>query len=62
MKEHQELIDSTREHVKKLIVDKNPSSAADTDYLKKIIRDNTGAFLFKKTERRPMILPIVIEV
>src|SRR3989339_301302 len=30
--------------------------------LKDTLRDEIGAYLFKKTERRPMVLPVVIEV
>lgn len=31
-------------------------------YLRSIIREEMGEFLFAKTERRPMILPVVIEI
>ncbi|MEA3292908.1 MAG: ribonuclease J [Patescibacteria group bacterium] len=31
-------------------------------YVKNNIRDNVGDFLYTKTERRPMILPVIIEV
>ncbi len=62
MKEHQELIKQTRDRVKKLVVDKDPKSAADTKYIRDQIRDKIGTFLFKKTERRPMVLPVIIEV
>lgn len=31
-------------------------------HLKAALRDSIGAFLFQKTERRPMILPVIIEV
>jgi ribonuclease J len=30
--------------------------------LKSALRDEIGAFLFQKTERRPLVLPVVIEV
>lgn len=62
MKENKKLIEDTRKHVKKVIQDKDPTSAADTNYIKNTIRDELGKYLFKKTERRPMILPVVIEV
>lgn len=62
LKEHKELIHETRKKVREAIVDKDPKSAADTDYIKNQIRNSIGKFLFKKTERRPMILPVVIEV
>ena len=34
----------------------------DPDYVKSLIRDQIGQFLYNKTKRRPMILPVVIEV
>lgn len=62
MKEHQELIDATRKRVQEVVVDKDPTTVADIDHIRNNIRNEVGAFLFKKTERRPMILPVVIEV
>jgi len=32
------------------------------DYLKGLIRDQIGQFLYTKTKRRPMILPVIIYV
>jgi ribonuclease J len=60
MKEHQELIEAVRRHIQSFLADKDPASSADADYIKNLIRDKTGAFLFQKTERRPMILPVLI--
>jgi ribonuclease J len=34
----------------------------DVTYIKDNIRNDIGAFLFEKTERRPMVLPVVIKV
>ncbi len=62
LKEHKELIEDLRHRVKKLVVDSDPLSWADTNYIKNKIRDYVGQFLFTKTEKRPMILPVVIEV
>jgi ribonuclease J len=62
LKEHKELIEDLRHRVKKLVVDSDPKSWADTNFIKNKIRDYVGQFLFTKTEKRPMILPVVIEV
>lgn len=62
MKEHRDLIEQTREEIKKVLVDKDNKSEADPKYIRDQIRDKIGAFLFKKIERRPMILPVIIEV
>ena len=36
--------------------------AAEVGYLKTKIRDTLSRFFFERTKRRPMILPIVMEV
>ncbi|KKT22444.1 MAG: Beta-lactamase domain protein, partial [Parcubacteria group bacterium GW2011_GWE1_43_8] len=35
---------------------------ADETFIRDKVRNELGQFLFQKTERRPMILPVVIEV
>jgi ribonuclease J len=62
LKSHKELIEDMRHRVKKLIVESDPTTWADTNYIRNKIRDYVGQFLFTKTEKRPMILPVVIEV
>jgi ribonuclease J len=62
MKENKKLIEETRHRVKKMVQDRDPKSAVDNDYLKNKIRNDVGQFLFTRTERRPMILPVIIEV
>ena len=37
-------------------------SAAFEDYIKNRIRNEIGEFLFTQIQRRPMILPVLIEV
>ena len=62
MKEHQELITDARNKAAAILKDHNPKSAADGTYLKDKLRDEIGEFLFIKTEQRPMIIPVIIEV
>ncbi|MDA1038538.1 MAG: ribonuclease J, partial [bacterium] len=63
MKENRELIEKTRDQVKKMVVEhKSQKGVTDIDHIKNTIRNDVGSFLFQKTERRPMILPVVIEV
>ncbi|MEK7073079.1 MAG: ribonuclease J [Patescibacteria group bacterium] len=59
---NQGLIDELKKHIEKILVDKDPKSESDPDDIKRKIRDDVGAFLFTKTQRRPMILPVIIEV
>lgn len=62
LKTHKELIEDLRHRVKKMIVESEPTTWADTNNIRNKIRDYVGQFLFTKTEKRPMILPVVIEV
>lgn len=62
LKSHKELIEDLRHRVKKLVIESDPLTWADTNYIRNKIRDYVGQFLFTKTEKRPMILPVVIEV
>ncbi len=58
--------DLLREARKKVITIVNKATgsggAVNWSYVKKEIRNNVGQFLFSRTERRPMILPVLIEV
>lgn len=62
MKEHQELITHARNKVASILRDMDPRSRTQTNYLKDKLRDDLGQFLFVKTEQRPMIIPVIIEV
>jgi len=62
LKEHKDLIEATRQKVRDVVNDKDSKTEADADYIKNNIRNGIGQFVFQKTERRPMILPVVIEV
>jgi ribonuclease J len=62
MKENKKLVEETRDKVKQLLKDYNPGSQASEVYIKNRIRNELGSFLFQKTERRPMVLPVLIEV
>lgn len=62
LKDNKELIDGLRQKVKKMVHESNPQTWADTNEIKNDLRDKVGQFLFTKTEKRPMILPVVIEV
>ncbi len=62
MKEHRELIEETRNEIRKAMADKDPKSEADPKYVREQIRDRLGTFFFKKIERRPMILPVILEM
>lgn len=62
MKENKELIEQIRSKAKKILKDNDPRSRAFDAYLKDKIRNDLGQFVYSKTQKRPMILPVLIEV
>lgn len=62
MREKGDLINKVREHVKKTF-DKHVSKVPDDwGNIKNKLRETIGDYLYKETERRPLILPVIIEV
>jgi ribonuclease J len=63
LRESKELLKETRKRVIELVNRKTISGGAvNWTYLKSEIRNEIGEFLFQKTKRRPMVLPVIIEV
>ena len=62
LKDNKDLIEEMRHKVKQMVIASNPATWADTNQIRNDIRDKIGQFLFTKTEKRPMVLPVVIEV
>ncbi len=69
MKDNKDLIQDTRMRIKKIVKETDflasPISGhgfGDDDQLKNKIRADVSQFLFNKTKRRPMVLPVVIKV
>jgi len=63
LRESKELLAQTRKKVKEIVA--HTSSTEHTvnwSYVKTNIRDKIGQFLYTKTQRRPMVLPVVIEI
>ena len=63
VKENFDLVNETKRKVQKAVQDyTSKSTSMDWDAVRNEIRESVGQFLFTKTERRPMVLPVVIEV
>ena len=63
MKESEDLIKNTEIAVREVVLHKLQSSKHfSTEELKSAICDVVSPFLFNKTQRRPMILPIIMEI
>lgn len=62
IKENQTVLEDIRKRIRGLMSRLPNYQPIESDYLKTIIRDQIGQFLYNKTRRRPMILPVVIEI
>ncbi|MCL5407414.1 MAG: ribonuclease J [Patescibacteria group bacterium] len=62
MREREDLVYKARQEVKRMFTRHNEKYPANWDFIKKAIRQEMGEFLYKETERRPMIIPVIIEV
>lgn len=63
LKENKEVVESIRKKVKNIVMKNYDSrTPAQEMHIKNKLRNDIGQFIFTKTERRPMILPVLIEV
>ena len=63
VKDNFDLVNETKLHVKKIISKATSrDTKMDSRQIENDIRDRVGEYLFQKTQRRPMVLPVVIEV
>lgn len=62
LKENKELLDEIRKKLKGLLMRIPMHQSPEPDYIKGIIRDQIGQLLYNKTRRRPMVLPVLIEI
>jgi ribonuclease J len=57
-----DLYDEARERVEKALLGGDPGRQPDVGYLAGKVRDVLNSFIYERTHRRPMILPVVTEV
>jgi len=63
MKESKELLNEVRKKVKDIVEHTaTPGTPINWVFVKDNLRDKIGQFLYSKTKRRPMVLPVIIEV
>lgn len=62
LKENQEILDEIRKRIRSLLQRIPNYRDVEADYIKTLVRDQVGQYLYTKTKRRPMILPVIIEI
>jgi ribonuclease J len=63
LRESKELLTQTRKKIKDIVAhSSSPEHTINPSYIKDNIRDKIGKFLYTQTQRRPMVLPVIIEI
>ena len=65
MRENEQLVHKARAEIKKIFARHSADRRGpklDWSVAKQKLRDDIGEFLFRETERRPMVIPVIIEV
>ncbi len=62
VKESDELLEEARKLIEKAVLGCLKKNITDWGKIKSTIKDTLGEFVWKKTKRRPMILPIIMEI
>lgn len=62
MRAAEDLIHRARQEVKNVFKRYIARQPADMQYIKTILREEMGEFLYNETKRRPMVIPVIIEV
>src|SRR3989338_7058922 len=62
LRENQDMLKDMRQRIRGSVGRIPRTKNVDAEYLKSLFRDQIGQFIYHKTQRRPMILPVVIEI
>ncbi|MEL7564301.1 MAG: ribonuclease J [Dehalobacterium sp.] len=62
VKESEKLMEDARKKIQDVLLKNDPEKIKDWSNIKSGIRDTLGRFLYERTKRKPMILPIISEM
>jgi ribonuclease J len=67
MRQSQDLVEATKDTVRSALTARNgtapaPGGTVDAGFVNRKIKDVVSEFLYRETKRRPMVLPVVMEV
>lgn len=62
VRESEELMDSVREMVRDVLCDTLDSGSTEWTQMKTAVKDTLSKYLYTKTKRKPMILPVIMNV
>jgi ribonuclease J len=62
VRESEDLMDEARNIITESLYGCNHKNVTEWNYIRNVIRDDLKDFLWQKTKRNPMILPIIMEL
>ena len=62
VREAEGLMDEARDKVQQALEKCEENGISEWSAIKSTVRDSLGRFLYERTRRRPMILPIIMEI
>ena len=62
VRESENLMDEVKQMITDLVADCTKGEIRDWSSIKNIIKENLRSYIYQKTKRNPMILPIFMEV
>jgi ribonuclease J len=62
VRESEQLMEETKQKIREAVIRSTDGKPPEWQTIKAEVRDTAGRFLFERTRRRPMILPIIMEV
>jgi ribonuclease J len=62
MREREDLVQRIRSQVKQLLAKYNETNRGNWDLIKTLMREDLSEFIYNETQRRPMVLPVIIEL
>ena len=62
VRESEQLMEDARHLVRKALDDCQERNVREWSALKVVVKDQLSSFIYKKTKRDPMILPIIMEI
>ena len=62
MNESRELVNDARQEIKRIVQKTAHQEPFNPSYVRDTLRDELGEFLYERTHRRPLILPVVLKI
>lgn len=62
MREREDIMHGARQEVRRIFMRHNDNFPQNLESVKRMIKDGVSDYLFKETQRQPMVLPVIIQI